>query len=72
VYECDGTPAGCVRAGLLGGLATGADLVVSGINHGANVADGVVYSGTERRAGLWRRSQYRPDPVPREPPQPGW
>lgn len=46
VYECDGTPTDCVRAGLLGGLATGADLVVSGINHGANVADDVVYSGT--------------------------
>jgi 5'-nucleotidase len=46
VYECDGTPADCVRAGLLGGLAAGTDLVVSGINHGANVADDVVYSGT--------------------------
>jgi 5'-nucleotidase len=46
VYECDGTPADCVRAGLLGGLAAQTDLVVSGINHGANVADDVVYSGT--------------------------
>ena len=46
VYECDGTPTDCVRAGLLGGLAAGTDLVVSGINHGANVADDVVYSGT--------------------------
>ena len=46
VYECDGTPTDCVRAGLLGGLAAEADLVVSGINHGANVADDVVYSGT--------------------------
>jgi 5'-nucleotidase len=46
VYECDGTPTDCVRAGLLGGLAAGADLVVSGINHGANLADDVVYSGT--------------------------
>jgi 5'-nucleotidase len=46
VYECDGTPTDCVRAGLLGGLAADADLVVSGINHGANVADDVVYSGT--------------------------
>jgi 5'-nucleotidase len=25
VYECDGTPTDCVRAGLLGGLATDAD-----------------------------------------------
>ena len=46
VYECDGTPTDCVRAGLLGGLAAGTVLVVSGINHGANVADDVVYSGT--------------------------
>ena len=46
VYECDGTPTDCVRAGLLGGLAAEADLVVSGINHGANLADDVVYSGT--------------------------
>lgn len=46
VYRCDGTPADCVRAGLLGGLAAGADLVVSGINHGANLADDLAYSGT--------------------------
>jgi 5'-nucleotidase len=46
VYECDGTPADCVRVGLLGGLAADASLVVSGVNHGANVADDVVYSGT--------------------------
>ncbi len=46
VYHCDGTPVDCVRAGLLYGLADGADLVVSGINHGANLADDVVYSGT--------------------------
>lgn len=46
VYRCDGTPADCVRVGLLGGLAAGADLVVAGINHGANIADDVTYSGT--------------------------
>jgi 5'-nucleotidase len=46
VYRCDGTPADCVRVGLLGGLAADADLVVSGINHGANLADDVTYSGT--------------------------
>ena len=46
IYRCDGTPTDCVRAGLLYGLAAGADLVVSGINHGANLADDVVYSGT--------------------------
>ncbi len=46
IYRCDGTPTDCVRAGLLSGLAADADVVVSGINHGANLADDVVYSGT--------------------------
>jgi 5'-nucleotidase len=46
VYRVDGTPTDCVRAGLLGGLAARADLVISGINHGANLADDVAYSGT--------------------------
>jgi len=46
VYSCDGTPTDCVRVGLLGGLAADADLVVSGINHGSNLADDVTYSGT--------------------------
>ena len=46
VYRCDGTPTDCVRVGLLGGLAAAVDLVVSGINHGANLADDVTYSGT--------------------------
>jgi 5'-nucleotidase len=46
IYRCDGTPTDCVRVGLLAGLASAADLVVSGINHGANLADDVTYSGT--------------------------
>ena len=46
IYKCDGTPTDCVRVGLLGGRAFDAALVVSGINHGANLADDVVYSGT--------------------------
>lgn len=46
VYRCDGTPTDCARVGLLGGVAAGADLVISGINHGANLADDVNYSGT--------------------------
>ena len=46
IYRCDGTPTDCVRVGLLGGLAVAADLVISGINHGANLADDVNYSGT--------------------------
>ncbi|MCX6460790.1 MAG: 5'/3'-nucleotidase SurE [Actinobacteria bacterium] len=46
MYSCDGTPTDCVRAGLIGGLAADAQLVVSGINHGANLADDVTNSGT--------------------------
>ncbi|HLN05714.1 MAG TPA: 5'/3'-nucleotidase SurE [Acidimicrobiales bacterium] len=46
VFSCDGTPTDCVRVGLLGGLAARTDLVVCGINHGANLADDVAYSGT--------------------------
>jgi 5'-nucleotidase len=71
VYHCDGTPVDCVRAGLLYGLADGADLVVSGINHGANLADDVVYSGTVG-AGLSRRTRrFSLVPVFHRPPHRG-
>src|SRR5437764_13306560 len=46
-YATDGTPVDCVRlAGL--GLVEGfsAELVISGINHGANLGDDITYSGT--------------------------
>jgi 5'-nucleotidase len=45
-YAVDGTPVDCVRfaeVGLLGGRP---DLIVSGINHGANLGDDITYSGT--------------------------
>jgi 5'-nucleotidase len=45
-YAVGGTPADCVKIGL-GELAGGpVDLVVSGINRGANVGINVLYSGT--------------------------
>src|SRR4051794_14095697 len=46
-YATDGTPVDCVRFGTLG-LIEGfhAELVVSGINHGANLGDDITYSGT--------------------------
>jgi len=46
-YATDGTPVDCVRLSSLG-LIEGfsADLVVSGINHGANLGDDITYSGT--------------------------
>lgn len=46
-YACDGTPVDCVRLathGLVDGFD--AEMVVSGINHGANLGDDVTYSGT--------------------------
>lgn len=45
-YACDGTPVDCVRLGLLTDLAADAVLVVSGINHGANLGDDTLYSAT--------------------------
>lgn len=41
-----GTPADCVHLALNGLLDTKFDLVVSGINHGSNLGDDVIYSGT--------------------------
>ncbi len=46
-YATDGTPVDCVRFAALGLVAGfSADLVVSGINHGANLGDDITYSGT--------------------------
>jgi 5'-nucleotidase len=46
-YGLAGTPASCVQIGLSGALGGGPfDLVVSGINHGANTGRDVFYSGT--------------------------
>lgn len=42
----NGTPTDCVHLGLNGLLAHETDLVVSGINLGANLGDDVLYSGT--------------------------
>jgi 5'-nucleotidase len=47
VYSVDGTPADCVYLTLSYLLADSkVDLVVSGINHGFNLADDITYSGT--------------------------
>ena len=43
---CDGTPSDCVRVGLLGVRCPIPDLVVSGVNLGANMGADVTYSGT--------------------------
>ncbi len=46
-YATDGTPVDCVRLANLGLVEDfKTDLVVSGINHGANLGDDITYSGT--------------------------
>jgi 5'-nucleotidase len=45
-YRVNGTPSDCVHLALTGFLDDEPDLVVSGINHGANLGDDVIYSGT--------------------------
>ncbi len=42
----DGTPTDCVHLAITGLLEQEPDMVVSGINHGANMGDDVLYSGT--------------------------
>ena len=42
----NGTPSDCVHLALTGLLGTRPDLVVSGINNGANMGDDTLYSGT--------------------------
>ncbi|MBU1568608.1 MAG: 5'/3'-nucleotidase SurE [Proteobacteria bacterium] len=45
-YTIDGTPTDCVAVGLKKILAVRPDLLVSGINAGANLGDDISYSGT--------------------------
>jgi 5'-nucleotidase len=45
-FSCSGMPVDCVRVALLGHLAPAAELVVSGINHGPNLGDDTLNSGT--------------------------
>ena len=45
-YAISGTPADCVKVGILSLLDSPVDLVVSGINNGTNLGTDVMYSGT--------------------------
>jgi 5'-nucleotidase len=45
-YGIKGTPADCVKIAMCDIMDEKPDLVVSGINHGANLASNVIYSGT--------------------------
>src|SRR5919197_3471553 len=45
-FATDGTPVDCVRFATLGLVESTPELIVSGINHGANLGDDITYSGT--------------------------
>jgi 5'-nucleotidase len=45
-WSCSGTPSDCVKLALGALLDSPPDLVVSGINHGANLGTDILYSGT--------------------------
>lgn len=45
-YHVNGTPTDCVHLAVTGLLDSLPDMVISGINHGANMGDDTVYSGT--------------------------
>lgn len=45
-YYVNGTPTDCVHLAVTGMMDTMPDIIVSGINHGANMGDDTIYSGT--------------------------
>jgi len=46
IYYVSGTPTDCVHLAITGLLEQEPDMVIAGINHGANLGDDVLYSGT--------------------------
>jgi 5'-nucleotidase len=46
IYAIDATPTDCVHLALCGFIKKSIDLVVTGINFGANLGDDTIYSGT--------------------------
>ena len=59
-YAVDGTPADCTYFGLLSIVDFEFDIVISGINHGANIGNDVLYSGTVGAAVGGRNLRYPP------------
>lgn len=45
-YYVNGTPTDCVHLAVTGMLDALPDMIISGINHGANMGDDTIYSGT--------------------------
>jgi len=57
-YSVDGTPTDCVHLAITGLLKEEPDMVISGINNGANMGDDVIYSGTVAAAFEGRHLGY--------------
>jgi len=49
-WACSGYPVDCILAGTMGALDEKPDLVLSGINRGANLGTDIIYSGTAAAA----------------------
>lgn len=50
VWSCSGTPSDCVTMGAQGILDFKPDVILSGINYGANLGTDIIYSGTAAAA----------------------
>lgn len=60
MYSVDGTPSDCVFMGLMAIMTELPDIVVSGVNRGANMGDDVIHSGTLGAAFTARKLSYPP------------
>jgi 5'-nucleotidase len=60
IYSVDGTPADCVFMGLMAIMDGLPDIIISGINKGANMGDDVIHSGTLGAAFTARKMKLPP------------
>ena len=60
IFSVDGTPADCSYLGLLSIIPDSIEMIVSGINLGANLGEDIFYSGTVGAAIAGRRLNYVP------------
>ncbi|MDR0730727.1 MAG: hypothetical protein LBF63_03595 [Treponema sp.] len=63
-WSCSGLPVDCVVTAMLGAIPYKPDLILSGINRGANLGTDLLYSGTAAaaRQGSLLCTLYRPFP----------
>ena len=60
IFSVNGTPADCSYLGLLSVIPDSIEMIVSGINLGANLGEDIFYSGTVGAAIAGRRLNYVP------------